>query len=150
MRWRKRVQRPRTLTPVFCPTCATDRIVRYGRCSRCKLRIVPARSKYNSRATRCRQGKTHPSALEAGRCDDLHTLQGLGEISQLEAHPQPLYRLDVNGLHVADYRPDFRYLDSGGRTVVEDTKGWITDVYRLKARLMEAIHGIRILETRKR
>jgi len=105
-------------------------------------------SKYNSRPTRCRQSAMHHSAMEARRCDELHVLQAGGLISELEAHPQPSFELEVNGVHVCRYVPDFRYQE-GDRLVVEDVKGHQTAEYKLKARLMLACHGIEIQEVRR-
>lgn len=44
------------------------------------------------------------------------------------------------------YIADFVYTDKDGKTVVEDTKGMRTDVYRIKRKLMLHVHGIRISE----
>lgn len=107
-------------------------------------------SKFNARPTRCRQGTTHHSAMEAARCDELHLLQQGGLIRALEAHPQPRFDLDVNGVHVTRYLADFAYVDveTGGR-VVEDVKGYATAEYRLKKALMLAVHGIEVQEVRR-
>ena len=108
------------------------------------------RPKFNNRPTVCRVGVMHQSALEAARCDELHVMQQGGLIAELEAHPQPRYRLEVNGQRITDYMPDFRYVDQEtGETVVEDTKGVRTRVYELKRRLMLAIHGIEVQEVRR-
>lgn len=45
------------------------------------------------------------------------------------------------------YIADFVYVDAEGRAVVEDVKGVITAVYRIKRHLMKAIYNIDILET---
>jgi hypothetical protein len=58
---------------------------------------------------------------------------------------QPRYRLEVCGVHVCDYVADFRY-EEGGATVVEDAKGFKTAAYKLKKKLMKAIHNIEIRE----
>ena len=43
---------------------------------------------------------------------------------------------------------DFVYTDvETGETVVEDTKGFRTDVYKIKRKLMLKVHGIKIKET---
>lgn len=101
------------------------------------------RSKFNSRPLRCRAGAMHQSTLEARRCDELHLMQQGGLIRDLEAHPQPTYRLDVEGHHICDYRCDFRYFDNERSCViVEDTKGLMTAECRLKLKLMAAVHGV--------
>lgn len=92
----------------------------------------------------------HQSALESRRCTELHLMQKGGLISGLEAHPQPRFELDVNGVHIAAYLGDFRYFDKErGETIVEDAKGRRTREYEIKRRLMLAIHGIVISEVRR-
>ncbi len=77
-------------------------------------------------------------------------MQQGGLIRDLEAHPQPRWSLDVNGLHVCDYMGDFRYFDvERGEVVVEDTKGILTDVCRMKLKLMAACHGIDVQLVRR-
>jgi len=99
---------------------------------------------------RCSQGIMHQSTLEARRCTELHLMQLGNLIRDLEAHPQPRYRLDVNGVHVCDYLADFRYFDNDRQeVVVEDTKGWLTEVARLKLKLVAAVHGVNVELVRK-
>ena len=86
----------------------------------------------------------------------LHTLKprlDAGEISHLEIHPR--IRCEINGRKICDYLADFRYLDSSqngpagqvGCQVIEDVKGYKTDVYRLKKKLVEALYpGTKICE----
>jgi len=57
------------------------------------------------------------------------------------------FRLVVNGVHVCDYESDFTY-HRDGKFVVEDVKspGTITYAYRIKKKLMLAVHWIVIQE----
>ena len=101
------------------------------------------RSKFNNRPLRCKAGSMHQSTLEARRCDELHLMQTGGLIRDLRAHPQVRFRLDVGGHHIADYQADFCYFDTERNAeVVEDTKGMVTEVFRMKAKLMAAVHGV--------
>lgn len=71
-----------------------------------------------------------------------------GEIRDLEPHP-PAYRLEVNGVLVSRYTPDFRYVVvATGETVVEDMKSNPTRTrdYVMRRKLMKALHGIEIAE----
>jgi hypothetical protein len=96
-------------------------------------------------ATRCAQGAMHQSRLEARRCTELTLMERGGLIRDLKAHPQERYRLDVNGVHVCDYMADFVYFDiERNCEVVEDTKGWQTDISKFKLRLMLGVHGISV------
>lgn len=91
-------------------------------------------------------GKRFASRREGDRYSVLKLLERAGKISDLET--QVRYSLDVNGMHVCYFVADFRYFDTEKRqVVVEDSKGFRTDVYRLKAKLMRAVYGIEILET---
>jgi hypothetical protein len=92
-------------------------------------------------------GKRFPSKREAKRYGELRFQQdATGLIADLQT--QVRYRIEVNGVKVCDYVADFVYRDLvTGETVVEDCKGFRTDVYKLKAKLMKAVHGITIRET---
>lgn len=106
-------------------------------------------TKYGNSPSRCREGVMHQSKLEARRCDELHLLQLGGEISDLKAHPQPVYALIVAGRKITSYRGDFEYTDRDGNTVTEDTKGVRTDAYAIKAELFSALYGRAIVEVRR-
>ena len=107
-------------------------------------------SKFNARPTRCREGVMHHSAMEAARCDELHVLQVGGLIRDLEAHPQPRFDLDVNGVHVTRYLADFSYVDvETGEKRVEDVKGFVTAEYKIKKALMLAVHGVEVQEVKR-
>lgn len=104
-------------------------------------------SKYGNKPRRCGAGHFHQSGMEASRCAELHALQAGGLITDLEQ--QPKFPLVVNDVKVADYFGDFRYTDcETGRVVVEDVKGMATDVYKLKRRLVLAIHNVDVQEIR--
>lgn len=104
------------------------------------------KSKYNNKPVE-RDGIKFASKREARRYHNLCLLQRAGEISELEL--QPKYDLVVEGMKVCSYVGDFRYLLHRKR-IVEDVKSPATaknPVYRLKKKLMQACHGITILET---
>jgi hypothetical protein len=63
---------------------------------------------------------------------------------------QVSYKIVVNDVKICNYIADFVYTDHKGQTVVEDVKSPMTrklPVYRLKKKLMLAVHGIEIKET---
>jgi hypothetical protein len=103
------------------------------------------RAKYGNRKTTV-DGQVFDSKREAQRWQDLQLMQKAGEIYDLKR--QVRYKLDVNGVHICDYIADFVYLVAidNEQPVVEDAKGVRTREYRLKKRLMEAVHGIMIAE----
>lgn len=101
------------------------------------------RSKYGNKPTEV-DGIRFASKREAHRYTELKLLERAGKISALRL--QPAFPLDVNGVPVCHYRADFAYVENG-RRVVEDSKGYRTDVYKIKRALMKAIHGVEIVET---
>ena len=82
------------------------------------------------------------SKLEGTRYLQLKMLKSGGVIKNFKI--QVTYRLDVNGIHICDYRADFVVENSDGTVTVEDTKGFITPEFKLKKKLMLVIHGIEI------
>lgn len=103
-------------------------------------------SKYNAKRVSI-DGITFASKREGSRYAELKLLERIGEIVELEC--QPRYPLTLNGVKLATYVADFRYRDvASGEIVVEDVKSkpTITDVYRLKKKLMLALHGISLKE----
>lgn len=86
------------------------------------------------------------SRKEARRYRELRLLQQAGEISRLEVHP--CFELKVYGTPVGKYTGDFAYAERG-EYIVEDCKSPATRreaAYRLRRRLMKAIHGIEVRE----
>jgi hypothetical protein len=90
-------------------------------------------------------GITFDSGAEGERYKILKTKEKAGLIKNLEL--QVNYPLLVNELKICDYRADFVY-EVGGKTVVEDVKGQLHDVFKLKYKLMYACHGIVLLITK--
>ena len=83
------------------------------------------------------------SRREARRHEQLLLLEKARDIADLKR--QVPFRLEVNGELVCTYKADFTYIKKGV-LVVEDAKGCKTPVYRLKKKLMRAVHGIEISE----
>ena len=98
------------------------------------------RHKFNAVRTISSDGKAFPSKAEARRYEMLKLLVANGEITDLSL--QPSFSLDVNGIHICKYRADFQYYDKDDNWIVEDVKGLMTDVFKIKARLMKACHNI--------
>lgn len=97
-----------------------------------------------------RDGIRFASRKEARRYDQLKLRQKAGDLVDLEVQPSfPIEVISpINGEVIACgvYRADFRYRERCGATVVEDVKGMLTPIYRLKKKLVEALHGIQIRE----
>jgi hypothetical protein len=97
----------------------------------------------------------YDSKKEAKRAAELKLLEKAGEITSLQEQvPYELipsqYRI-VNGKRrcierAMKYIADFQYVDKDGNTVVEDAKGYRTEVYRIKKKLMLYFYDIQIKE----
>ena len=82
------------------------------------------------------------SKLEARRYIQLKLLLQAGEISdlrtQLEFVLQPSYKKNNKTIRAIKYVADFVYYDvRKKKTIVEDTKGFKNDVYKLKKKIFE-------------
>lgn len=85
------------------------------------------------------------SQKEARRYSQLKLMERAGEIENLEL--QPRFDFVLNGVKIGFYKADFQYIRlSDGVPVIEDVKGYKTDVYRLKKRMVAAFHGRNIVE----
>ena len=105
-------------------------------------------SKYSNIKTVTADGIKHDSRKEARRWVELTLLQRAGEISDLKR--QVKYELipKQEGERAVTYIADFVYNDKKtGTTIVEDCKGYKTDVYKLKRKLFQYRYGIKIKET---
>lgn len=107
---------------------------------------IRGRSKFNNRRVVDEQGRVFDSGMEHRRWQQLETLLAGGAISHLEHHP--VFDLEVKGQLICRYEADAAYRE-GKTYVVEDTKGFKTEGYRLKKKLMKAIWGIDIREIRR-
>lgn len=100
-------------------------------------------TKYGAKRTEY-NGRWYASKREAARAKELDLLIKAGEV--VAWTPQPMYPLIVNKQKIGIYIADFRVHWKDGRCTVEDVKGMATPVYRLKKKLVKAIHGIDIEE----
>lgn len=121
-------------------------MVRLTRADLMRLHAVKA-NKYHAE-----KSGGYDSRKEHRRANELRLMQRAGLISNLrEQVPYeliPTQRSAAGKLleRSCRYVADFVYTDKDGNTVVEDTKGVRTDVYRIKRKLMLYVHGIHITE----
>jgi len=90
------------------------------------------------------RSKGFASKKEAKRYQELRMLNLAGKIADLQT--QVPFRIEINGVLVCKYIADFTYRERAMQ-IVEDCKGYRTAIYRLKAKLMRAVHGITIRES---
>lgn len=107
------------------------------------------KSKYHSRKI-TKDGMTFDSVKEYRRFCELSLLERAGAIADLQRQVKfeliPSQRVDGKVVErPCNYVADFVYQE-GGKTVVEDTKGFKTKDYIIKRKLMLQVHGIRIRE----
>lgn len=107
--------------------------------------IKPERAKY--RNTRCtHEGIRFDSLKERNRWLELQILERDGQITKLER--QISFPIVINNLLICRYVADFTYIEKG-ENITEDVKSKFTrklPEYRLKNKLMKAVHGIDIRE----
>ena len=85
------------------------------------------------------------SKAEARRYCELRLLERAGGITEFIL--QPRFPLTVNGVKLGTYVADFQYHDCAtGQSVIEDVKGVLTPVYKLKCKLIQALYGVVITE----
>lgn len=103
------------------------------------------RQKYHAKPVTI-DGVRFASKAEGARYGFLKHRLADGLIAELEL--QPSFALLVQGgKKVGVYKADFAYIDCAtGERVIEDVKGMKTPVYRLKKKIVEAVHGITIRE----
>jgi len=108
-------------------------------------------SKYHAKKVTV-DGIKFDSKREAARWQELKLMEKAGEISNLQRQVRfeltPTFKKPGERTERAStYTADFVYTENG-ETVVEDSKGFRTETYKLKRKLMIDKYGIWIRETR--
>jgi hypothetical protein len=97
-----------------------------------------ASSKYNNRKITF-NGIIFDSVGEANRYKQLLLLEKANRISDLKTQVKitllDSFKLDKATIRGISYYADFQYVE-GGKTIIEDYKGFKTDVYKLKRKLL--------------
>lgn len=101
-------------------------------------------SKYHNKKITI-NGITFDSKLEATRYTELKLLEKNGIIKDLHLQPSyeliPTFKKNNKTFKKASYVADFSYYDNElNKTIIEDTKGFKTDVYLLKRKLFEYLY----------
>lgn len=106
-----------------------------------KRRWSGKRNKFGARKTIV-DGITFHSKKEAKRYGELKVLLNLGVIEKLTL--QERFTIAVKGKKICTYIADFTYTEKTHgeppRAVIEDVKGMLTDVFKLKWKLMQVIY----------
>jgi hypothetical protein len=103
-------------------------------------------SKYRAKRVRI-DGHTFPSMAEGARYLELRQMVDAGLVRDLIL--QPRYPIHVNGKHLCYVVADFEYEDAQtGTRHIEDVKGKVLPMYRLKAKAFALQYGRQITEVR--
>jgi hypothetical protein len=104
--------------------------------------------KYGNRKTQTIDGMVFDSRKEASRWGELKLMERAGLIKDIQTQVKFELIPKQDGEKACYYIADFVYTDcETGNKVVEDTKGYKTEVYRIKRKLMLKVHNIKIKET---
>ena len=104
------------------------------------------KNKYGARKLTAPDGQVFDSVKEYHRWGCLKMLERAGKIKDLKRQVKFELIPKQEGERACYYIADFTYMENG-ELVVEDCKGFKTDVYKIKKKLMLMEHGIRIRET---
>lgn len=112
------------------------------------------KNKYGAKQVIAPDGTKFDSKKEYNRYFELRLMERAGRITKLCRQMKFVLipaQKDKRGKileHECSYIADFVYFDClMGKEVVEDCKGYKTDVYKLKKKMMLYFHGITIMET---
>jgi hypothetical protein len=110
-----------------------------------------SRPKYGNKKTVV-DGIKFDSKWESQRYLYLKSLEKANRVKNLEL--QPKFIISVNGQKICTYIADFKYdredKDGVWEHVIEDAKGVETPEFKLKKKLMKAVHNIDIYLSKKK
>ena len=98
---------------------------------------IKKQNKYNNQSKEY-NGRYYHSKKEAAYAQELDLLKKAGEIKDWK--PQHRVSLDVNGYHICNYIVDFLVTNKYGEEELHEVKGFETDLWRIKRKLLEAIY----------
>jgi len=103
------------------------------------------------KAQRMYKGKVYDSKLEKEYRGKLELLKKATTEKNrvVDIQEQVPYEFVINGTKVCTYLLDFKVTYADGRIEHIDVKGILTDVYRIKRKLLLACYGIKIKEIKK-
>lgn len=104
-------------------------------------------NKYGAKKVKAPDGQVFDSTKEFQRYGVLRLLERAGKISNLRRQVSFELIPKQEGERACTYIADFAYTDEKGDLIVEDSKGFRTDAYKIKRKLMLWVHGIKIKET---
>lgn len=99
-----------------------------------QVKYAKGKSKYGNNS-QMYNGRRYDSKREAAYAMNLDWRKEAGEIKEII----PQYKLDlrVNGKHITNYYVDFKLIMADGSIQFHEVKGYETDVWRMKWRILE-------------
>ena len=93
-------------------------------------------------------GRMFSSKKEAAHAATLDLMRRAKDLKERVVHVEYQYPIPIKigMILVTTYVADFLVTFADGRKEVQDTKGFRTDIYKLKKKLVKAVHGIDIIE----
>jgi hypothetical protein len=98
---------------------------------------IARQNKYGNRRHEY-NGRVYHSKREAAYAQQLDLRLKAGEIASWE--PQFKIDLKANGKHICTMIPDFRVVYPDGSVQLTEIKGYATEVFRLKVKILEATY----------
>lgn len=104
-------------------------------------------SKYGNKKTEYK-GEVYDSKREAAYAAELDMLKKASSARErvVSWKRQVPFSVKINGVHICKYISDFVVQYADGREEIIDVKGKLTDVYKLKKKMVEAYHNVKIIE----
>lgn len=104
-------------------------------------------SKYHNKKT-IYNGVSFMSRKEAGYARTLDALKHAKDPKErvVSYETQVPFQIELNGIKICKYICDFKVLYKDKHIEIVDVKGFRTDIYRIKKKLVEAQYGIKIKE----
>jgi hypothetical protein len=108
---------------------------------------IRAQNKFGNTPT-LYKGRRFASQLEASHAAELDMLRRAKDPSQQVKSVEYQYRIPIvmNGIKCGTYVADFYVLFADGHKEIQETKGFKTQLYNLKKKLVEAQYGEKIIE----
>lgn len=104
------------------------------------MKLPRERNKYGNKKT-----GGFASKREHLRYHELKILEMAGEISDLKTQVSFEIVPKNDKFRAVKYIADFAYNDINGNRIVEDSKGFETQIFKLKRKLMYHVHGIEVV-----
>lgn len=96
-----------------------------------------SKSKYKNKS-KTYNGRTYDSIREANHAEELDWRIKAGEIK--EVIPQFKISLDIGKYHITNYYVDFKVILTDGEIQYHEVKGFMTEIWRLKWKMTEALY----------